>query len=664
MKPAPMLAPLLGVVLCLAASLRTHAGDEWKPVDPAHLNLKAPAVEKDADAEVLFWEVKLQDEADGGDPRTVLRHHVRIKIFTERGKESQSTVDLWYDNGTDIKDIAARTIKPDGTVIELKKEAVFEQTKAKLGRRKLKAKSFAMPGVEPGCIIEYRYREIRKDTLSMYERLHFQREIPVQFVKYYIKPISLPGFPYGMRTITFNGNPSPMTKEQGGFYSTSMTNVPAFREEPRMPPEDQVRAWMLIYYSEDKKLDAQGYWKSLGKEAWEENKGKMKVNDDVKRAAAEAVGDAATPDEKLARILAYCRTRVKNVYDDTAGFTSEQRKKLKDNNSPADTLKRGYGVAGDIDRLFAALAAANGFDARVAYIGDRSDKFFDASFPDRYFLRYSMIAVKVGEEWKFYDPSNKYVPAGMLAWEQEGQQALLSDPKEPVFIPTPLSKPEKSMQKSTGKLKLGEDGTLEGDVRIEMTGHLARLAKEGNDEKAQPEREEALRGLVKRHMSTAEVSDIRIEANLDDAAKPFVYAFRVKVPGYAQRTGKRLFLQPAFFQYGDPAVFTTSERKHAVYFHYAWTEDDAVEIELPAGFALDNAEAPQPFNANDIVKYDVSLATVRGAHTLVYKRKLTFDGLLFPVTSYPSLKQVFDLLHKQDGHTVTLKQAAATASKD
>ena len=55
--------------------------------------------------------------------------------------------------------------------------------------------------------------------------------------------------------------------------------------------------------------------------------------------------------------------------------------------------------------------------------------------------------------------------------------------------------------------------------------------------------------MIKAQMSTAELSDIRIE-NVTDPVKPFIYAFHVKVPGYAQRTGKRLFLQPAFFQRG------------------------------------------------------------------------------------------------------------------
>ena len=221
--PAVVLLCLLALPIAVSAN-----GDEWRPIDPADLALKAPVVEKDADAEAIFWEVKVADEVEGGSIRTVLNHYLRIKIFTERGRETQSKIDIPFLNNWSVKDIAARTIKADGSIVELKKEDVFERTIVKASGLKIKAKSFAMPGIEPGAIIEYRWREVRNDQLANYIRLHFQREIPVQTVKYYIKPLQDPNFPYGMRLKAFGSDPGPLTKEKNGFYSTTMTKVPAF----------------------------------------------------------------------------------------------------------------------------------------------------------------------------------------------------------------------------------------------------------------------------------------------------------------------------------------------------------------------------------------------------------------------------------------------------
>jgi hypothetical protein len=638
--------------------LAAPTGDDWKPIDPVALALKSPVVDKDADAEAIFWEVRVADELDGDTPRTVLRHYVRIKIFTERGKESQNKVDIPYFSQWSITDIAARTIKADGTIVELKKSDILERTISKESGLKIKAKSFAMPGVDIGSIVEYRWREVRKDRLANYIRLYFQRDVPVQLVKYYIKPLSLPDFPFSMRVQTFHGEATPFVKEEGGFYSTTMSNVPAFREEPRMPPEDAIRPWMLVFYSEDRKLTGESYWRQFGKENFELNKSRMKVSEDVKQAAATAIGDATEPAAKIEKLFEFCRSKIKNINDDASGMTAEERAKFKPNKTPADTLKRAMGTGVDIDMLFASLAIASGFDARVVNLADRSDTFFDKSFPDDYFIRAYDIAVKVGDTWKFYDPASTYVPFGMLRWQEENQDALLSDPKEPVWVTTPLSGPEKSKQKRTAKLRLSEDGTLEGDVKIEFSGHFAVDRKEWDDDDSPAQREETLMESIKSRMSTAEVTQIRIE-NVTDPIKPFVYAFHVKVPGYAQRTGKRLFIQPAFFQHGLKPVFSASSRRNAVYFHYPWSELDEVVIDLPEGFALDNADAPQPFRAAPISEYNPTASVTKDGRTLIYKREFYFGGhdtILFPPNSYPQLKAYFDKLHEQDNHTITLKQ--------
>ncbi|HEX5706190.1 MAG TPA: DUF3857 and transglutaminase domain-containing protein, partial [Pyrinomonadaceae bacterium] len=388
--PRPLFRLCLLVCIVTASAASALAGDSsWKPVDPAHLAMKSPVVDPDADAEAIFWEVRVSHEASGGEPGTQLDHYIRIKVFTERGRESQSRIDIpfakLFGRETRIKDIAARTIRPDGTVVELKKEDIFEREIVKASGLKIKAKTFAMPAVEPGAIIEYRWRESRGDAVAQYERFEFSRDIPVQLVKYSVKPSN--DFVLGMRIQVFQGEPTPFKKESG-FYSTTMSNVPAFREEPRMPPEWAVRPWMLVFYAEDRKLTPDKFWAQYGKEQYEIHKGMMKVNDEIKSAAAEAVAGATTDEEKLDRIFNYVRSKVRKTDDDASGFTRTQLEKMKENKTPADTLKRGVGDWHDIDMLFAAMATAAGYEARVAKLTDRSDTFFDPSFTDEYFMRY------------------------------------------------------------------------------------------------------------------------------------------------------------------------------------------------------------------------------------------------------------------------------------
>lgn len=663
MRIPPSYLPLLVLFVSVIgmSPVRAAAAEDWKAVDPAELALKTPTVEKEADAEGLFWEVRIDDSPDGD---LIFTHYLRVKVFTERGRESQSKIDLpfgnFYGGEVKIKDIAARTIKPDGSIVELKKEDIFERTIVKVTGLKVKARSFAMPSVEPGCIIEYRWREVRVNRTAHYLRLQFQRDIPVRRVQYIIKPYDYEGLSFN--SVTMHGQSQPWVKEKNGFYSTTMTNMPAMQEEAYMPPEDQVKTWMLVYYKRgDAQPDATKYWNEIGKSFYEDNKSLIKPNDEVKKLAASLIAEAKTDDEKLQRLFDYCRTNIKNTNNDASGLTAEEREKVKENKTPADTLKRGIGNGRDIDTLFAALANAAGFDARIALSPDRGDLFFDKGLPNAYFIDPRNIAVNVGGAWKFFNPGYNYIPYGMLLWREEGEQALITDPKQPLWVETPMSAPEKSQVKRRAKLKLTEDGSLEGDVSVEYSGHWAIERKEEIDEESETQRVDRLIAEVKELMSAAELADIKIE-NVTDDAKPLLYKFHVRVPGYAQRTGKRIFIQPAFFQRGANPLFATAGRKHPIYFHFPWSEDDHVEIDLPSGYALDNADAPAPFGSGKISEYKPALSITSDGKTLVYKRTFFFGGgsaVLFPVETYSAMKNYFDQLHKQDNHNIALKQTAS-----
>jgi hypothetical protein len=649
-------APFVLALTCLLLFSVPVIADDWRTIDPADLALKAPLVEKDADAEAIFWEVRVDDSQSS---ELSLKHYIRIKVFTERGRESQSKVDLPYLSSTSIKDIAARVIKADGSIVELKKDDVLERTIVKASGLKIKAKSFALSGVEPGSIIEYRWREVFPGASANHLRMQFQRGIPVEAVNYYFKPFA------GMRYLPFHMGDGKFVKDKDGFFKFTMVNMPAFHEEARMPPEDEVRAWVFLFFSDASKLEPDTYWKNYGKAIFEATKDDMKVGDEVKKAVAGIVGDATTPEAKLERIYDFCRTKIKNVSHDSAGMSEEEKKKFKPSKSPSETLQRSMGSGSNIDMLFAALAKAAGFDARLALSGNRDDLFFDKGLANSYFLASSFIAVHVGENWKYFSPAEMYTSFDMLGWPEEGQDTLITDAKEPLWVKTPISPPEKSLEKRTGKLRLLEDGTLEGDLRIEYTGHLGFDKKQQNHNESAGQREEDLRESVKKRLSTAEISDIKIE-NATDPIKPFAYAYHIRIPGYAQRTGKRLFLQPAFFQHGLGPLFSSSDRKNPLYFHYPWSEDDHLEIALPAGFALDNADTPAPIPramTQNVCELKITIGVTSGSPALIYDRKFFFGGeasIIFPAKSYRALKQLFDLVNQADDHAITLKQAATS----
>ena len=652
---------LLTVSACLTLWLfgfwTLASAQDWKPVDPAHLALKTPVVDPNADAEAIFWEVSIADNisTSTGDSDTAVRNYIRIKVFTERGKDA-GEVQLPFDGDTRIRDVAGRTIKPDGSITELKKDAVFERTVVKDGKRKILVKSFALPAVEPGCIIEYRWTEYRETY--RYVAVPIQREIPVQLLAMRIRPVSLPDFTLKMQVKVFNGD-TPAFKDVGrGFYGAEFRNLPAFQEESFMPPEDEVRRWMLLYYTEDPNVAPAKYWKDTGKQAFKENEGRMKVSDEVRAAVTAAAGNATTTEQKLEQVYTYCQTKIRNASIPGASLTPDDYKKLNDVKSPADTLKRGFGTSKQINLLFAAMANALGYNARLARVSDRSDTFLKPGFPSDFFLRRSIVAMQMGGEWRFFDPATPGARFGQLRWQEEGIAALVSDPKDPNFVTTPISKPEDSLSKRTGTLTLDESGTVTGVLRFEYTGHDARGWRLTLSDEATAKQEEIIRKDIQSFLS-AEVSDIAVE-NLTEPGKPLIITCKITASGYASRTGKRLIMPVSLFENGAKPKFRDTARRHDIYLEYPWAEQDEIVFTVPEGFELDNANAPQSFPLpSGYGKYETKLLFNAGERKLIYRRAFSFgkttELLWFPKSAYDVLKTIFNDVHKQDEHTVILK---------
>jgi len=645
---------LFAASLYLLASVAR--ADEWPVVSPAELAMKAPQIEPKADAEALLWDVRVAHELGNGWIRTDMSHYIRIKIFTEAGRDRLGTVDIPYITGERISDVAGRTTAPDGKTVELQKDSVFDRTVVKSGGVKVKNRSFALPALEVGSILEYRWRDTMEDVITDHFRLEFQRDIPVHAVRYHVKPIVDTRFPYGMGGLSLNMRPAPFTKEKDGFYLTSVTGLPAHKEEEDMPPSAAVRPWMLIYYIPDSRETPEQYWESTGKRIYEGYRDSIKLNAEMRSAAADAVKGASDDEVRLRLLFDYVTTEFKNSLYDTDDTETEQRRD-KENRTTLDTWKQRRGTPYDLTMLFIALAGALDYEARLARVATADFGGFDPKHKDPYFLRVYDAAVRVKGAWRFCDPANPLLPFGMLRWNEQGQTALVTDPKHPELVTTPVAPPEASETRREGTFKLDADGTLQGQVRLSYSGHSASVRKWRYRRQSPAEREEAVRKSVKDYYGASEVAAIALDGLTSSA--PLTISYELKIPGYAQRTGRRLFLQSAFFHWRDGPRYSSSERTYPVMFENAWSEKDVVNFELPLGFTLEEPEAPGGFKISDVAAYDAKMSASADNRLLRYERTFDFGRagkLVFPASAYSGLKQAFDRLHELDNHTLALRQ--------
>ena len=105
-----------------------------------------------APAVILYRQVDRDDSARTGNEY----NYVRIKILTEEGRK-HADVEIPYlrEQGT-IGGLRARTVRPDGSVANFEGKA-FDKTIVKAKGVKYLAKTFTLPDVQVGSIIEYHY---------------------------------------------------------------------------------------------------------------------------------------------------------------------------------------------------------------------------------------------------------------------------------------------------------------------------------------------------------------------------------------------------------------------------------------------------------------------------------------------------------------------------
>ncbi len=647
-----ILAGITMLALTLTSAFAVGGDDPiiWRPITPAELQMKTPLVEPDADAEAIFWEVRLDDKKAN---KLSYNHYVRVKIFTERGRERFSKMDIPFMKGKKVENVAARVIRPDGSIVELKPGDIFEREIAKAGKQRVLAKSFAVPGIEPGVIVEYQYRETIKNDSAGGERLIFQRDIPMQRVSYYVRPQSDASLAFN----SYNMQETRFLEDQKGFRVGTMTNVPAYKEEPYMPPDDEVRRWVYLSY---RNLGSLLQWVFLSRN-WELGLSKLaKPNKEVKAKAAELTSGAISDEEKIRRIYDFIQKRMRNVAFDR-NLTEEQIEDL-DVKDADDALKRGMGNSFHLDMLFAALAKAAGFETNVILAGDRSDNFFNPEkYPFTGFVQMSGIAVKIGTEWKYFDPCAPYMPFGFLPWNREDVRAMLIGDGGHVWRTIPMSDQTISPARRTAKLSLSADGTLEGEVKLEYGGHQAISRRRDQFKDSPSKREENIKGEIQKKISTAEISALTID-NFEDSTKPLSYTMKIRVPNYAQKAGKRIILQPGFFESGSSPVFSSATRTYNIYFPYPWSEEDIIDIRLPDGYELDSADSPGEVKDTSKISSDrINIAIDKVTNTIKYQRNFYFGGggkILFPVAAYQPVKSLFDTFHKADTHSISLKQKA------
>ncbi|MEN3334432.1 MAG: hypothetical protein V7641_3797 [Blastocatellia bacterium] len=638
-------------LLWFILAARAGVAADWHPVSDEEMKLTAADIgDPEADAAILFREGRIDDTSLDG---TTLRVYLRIKIFNERGRR-YTDVQLPYrvELGR-ITDVSARTIRADGSVIDVASHDIFDRVTLKTRHGVWRAKIFSMPAVEPGVIIEYRYQQLYPAGFR-YFQLDLQSELFTRKLHYAIQPLFAPRL--DVRWVTFNTkDPKRFAPTWDGIFEIRAENIAPFRHEPLMPPELGVKMWGWLYYSGEFETEPAKYWRVYARRMHDRTKHETRPTPLIRRVVGAMTLATDDVNQKIARLYDYVQREIHNLGEVKEGEENETAVNLKKNASVDDTLRRRYGTPRDINRLFIALLRAIGLDARVAEMTTRDENFFHRSFPDAFQFNSEVAAVlRRDGALQFFDAGTPYCPRGMLSWEKEGVTALVYGNHDWRFVDIPVSDATASAIERQVNAAINGDGQVDAQVEMRLTGQRALAFRNETLDATQDEQRQRLAAAVRNTLPIATLDDSSVVlANPRILAAPVAAAYRFSAPQFATRTEKRLLVRPALLSRRDEGLLTAPRRANNVYFDFPWSESERVVIDAPDGFL---AEA-----LPGAIEIDIGAARYRASFTgdgrrVIYERRLIINAINFTVEQYDTVREFFNRVLQADRTAISFKQ--------
>jgi Domain of Unknown Function with PDB structure (DUF3857)/Transglutaminase-like superfamily len=642
------------VVVSLASSYRLYAFDDWQPITPEELKMTADPAHP-ADAIILYHEETADD---------MTRHryvYMRVKVLTEKGKD-RANVEIPFDaTFAGISDIRARTIAADGTITPFTGKA-FNSTIVKAHGVKYLAKTFALPNVQVGSIIEWKYTEywedyviaphwvLQDDLLTKHAKFTF---VPMFKAGHYVEDsrgdikdrvyYTLVGLPENTAIKTTANN----------RMELELKDIPAFVEEDFAPPSAMLKMRVNFYYGSDKMGKPQEFWKNEGKYWNKEVDSFAGHSGAVAAAANQAASPTDTPEQKARKIYAFVQ-KIKNLnYTNEEGRMEELlNKESKEKRTIDRVLEKNEGYRDEIARLFWAMGRAAGLKVSLMRVSDRNEYFFQQNTPNPLQLTSEIAIVTVDGKEVFLDPGTPLCPFGHLAWQHTSTEGMRQTAEGgTALVQTPPANYKDAVSKRVGHLILSEDGSAKGKIAIAWAGEEALVHRLSGLKTDAAGRKKELEDELKSILPAGALVQLDTAAGWEDAEKQLSANFSVEIPSYASSAGKRMLVPTNLFESRARQPFAQGDRKQPVYFNFPYYLIDETKITFPATFKMENLPDVPP------IRTDYSLYQVEhsaSGNTVNISRTFAMGGIAFYQKEYADLRKFFGGVSSGDSQPLVL----------
>lgn len=621
--------------------------------------------------------ILLREEIDD-DMNNAHSVYERIKILTDAGRE-YANVELPYSHRYfSIGSISGRTIHSDGSIVPFEGKP-FDKTVVKGNGIRVNVKSFTLPDVQVGSVIDYRY-SLRYDdnrafapTWEVQEDL-FQRKAYFKFIPFQnhgsVELMLDHGqLSRGIAWTPFLGSgaqPELHQRPQQTFATVhdvsewvdlTRENIPAFIEEPFMPPASLMKLRVYFYYEQS--LKKEDYWKSEGKFWNKDVEEFVGHNRGVSEALAKVISPADSAEQKVRKVYAFVAGLENQDYIPERTAQEEKALELKSNKNAGDVLDHHSGTHDDLNRLFVSMVRTAGIPASMIWVPDRSETIFLKDYLSTRQFDAEVAIVTLDGKDVFLDPGSKFCPYGILDWRYSGVPGLRQSAKAADYGQTPEPNYKQSVTTRVADVSLDEHGMIDGTVNLAFKGIAAMLHRQEGGKTDAEGRKKILEDQLRKILPGDTEVKLVNTPDWDSTETPLIASFHISGP-FAVAAGKRLMLMQHVFQVNEKSRFTATERSNAIYFHIPWQEADEVHLRIPEGMEVESL-AP-----NDAVKLEYAVYQVsqkqEAPNKIFSRRDFIMGAELFPPEKYKEVKGFFDKVKADDDQPALVRLSTSVAT--
>jgi Domain of Unknown Function with PDB structure (DUF3857) len=506
-----------------------------------------------------------------------------VKLIDDKGVEMFNRIYIPYNNGQ-IVEVKARTIKPDGTVVDVPAEKILDVEED--GK---KYKKFALEGIEKNSEIEYSYRSEKPGNFFATEVFQYSN---IPFEKASVKLVVPQHLLFSVKGANGFSVSNDTVVGESRIIEANAYNLPGFEDEKyaEVAPYCANVQYKLAYnLSKDKNVQL-FTWNELAKNVYT---GYTNFSDKELKAVAGFLKEAgiaadASEEQKIVALEQYIK-----------GNINSDREGIGENAGRIESIVKTK-VASDegLNSLFIACFEKLGINYQIVYPSKRDELPLDEEFEN-----YRLI-----DEMVFYFPrTGSFLEPAAMVFRYPYIQPYWAGTKGlflkgttvgslktaiAVFDSIPLQPYEKSAHNMEVSIKMTpEMDALKIHSRQLLTGYGATSYRPAFNYLPKDKLDEFTKSIIQSVSKSENITNIKVEnTSFADGLpnKPLVIEADIESGDLVEKAGTRLFIKIGEVIGPQAQMYQEKPRQLPIAIQYPHALDRVINFTIPDGYEVKN----------------------------------------------------------------------------